>query len=35
MVQTVQAYEPRTLERVIFAVFGNEARRAFEDALSA
>jgi len=35
MVQTVQGYEPRTLERVVFAVFGNEARRAFEDALSA
>ena len=35
MVQTVQGYEPRTLERVVFAVFGDEARRAFEDALSA
>ena len=35
MVQTVQAYEPRTLERVVFAVFGDEARRAFEGAVSA
>jgi O-acetyl-ADP-ribose deacetylase (regulator of RNase III) len=35
MVQAVQAYEPRTLERVVFAVFGDDARRAFEDALSA
>ena len=29
----LEAYEPRTLERVVFAVFGGEARRAFEDAL--
>ncbi len=32
MVEEVRAYEPTTLERVIFAVFGDEARRAFEDA---
>ena len=33
MVEVVRAYEPRTLERVVFAVFGGEAARAFEDAL--
>jgi O-acetyl-ADP-ribose deacetylase (regulator of RNase III) len=32
MVEEARAYEPKTLERVIFAVFGDEARRAFEDA---
>jgi O-acetyl-ADP-ribose deacetylase len=34
MVGAVRAHEPRTLELVIFAVFGDEARRAFEDALA-
>src|SRR6266508_3952254 len=33
MVETVRAHEPRSLERVVFAVFGQEARRAFERAL--
>ena len=33
MVGEARAYEPRTLERVVFAVFGDEARRAFEEAL--
>ncbi len=35
MVAVVRAHEPRTLARVVFAVFGGEARRAFEAALSA
>ena len=33
MVDETRGYEPSSLERVIFAVFGDEARRAFEDAL--
>jgi O-acetyl-ADP-ribose deacetylase len=33
MVGAVRAHEPRTLETVSFAVFGEEARRAFEAAL--
>jgi O-acetyl-ADP-ribose deacetylase len=33
MVRTARAHEPGTLERVIFAVFGDEARPAFEAAL--
>jgi O-acetyl-ADP-ribose deacetylase len=33
MVSAVRAHEPRTLERVVFAVFGDEARRAFQQAL--
>jgi O-acetyl-ADP-ribose deacetylase (regulator of RNase III) len=33
MVAAARAHEPRTLERVVFAVFGNEAREAFERAL--
>jgi len=33
MVGEARAYEPRSLERVVFAVFGDEARRAFEEAL--
>jgi O-acetyl-ADP-ribose deacetylase (regulator of RNase III) len=33
MVGEARAYEPQRLERVVFAVFGDEARRAFEDAL--
>ena len=35
MVGAVRAHEPRTLNRVVFAVFGAEARRAFEQALEA
>jgi O-acetyl-ADP-ribose deacetylase (regulator of RNase III) len=30
MVRTARAHEPSSLERVVFAVFGDEARRAFE-----
>jgi O-acetyl-ADP-ribose deacetylase (regulator of RNase III) len=33
MVGETRAYEPRELERVLFAVFGDDARQAFEDAL--
>jgi O-acetyl-ADP-ribose deacetylase len=33
MVGEAHAYEPRTLERVVFAVYGEEAREAFEAAL--
>jgi O-acetyl-ADP-ribose deacetylase (regulator of RNase III) len=33
MVSAVRAHESRTLERVVFAVFGADAERAFEDAL--
>jgi O-acetyl-ADP-ribose deacetylase (regulator of RNase III) len=33
MVSAVRVYEPRGLERVVFAVFGDQARRAFEQAL--
>jgi O-acetyl-ADP-ribose deacetylase len=33
MVAAVRAYEPRSLERVAFAVFGEDASRAFEAAL--
>jgi O-acetyl-ADP-ribose deacetylase len=35
MVGVARIYEPRSLERVVFAVFGEEARRAFEAALAA
>jgi len=34
MVGAARAHEPRTLRRVAFAVFGDEARRAFEGALA-
>ena len=34
MVRAVRAYEPRTLRRVVFAVRGEEARRAFEGELA-
>jgi O-acetyl-ADP-ribose deacetylase (regulator of RNase III) len=34
MVAAARAHEPRTLERVVFAVFGDEARAAFERALA-
>jgi O-acetyl-ADP-ribose deacetylase len=33
MVGEARGYEPAELERVVFAVFGDEARRAFEAAL--
>jgi O-acetyl-ADP-ribose deacetylase len=35
MVSAVRAHEPRSLERVVFAVFGAEAARAFEAAVRA
>jgi O-acetyl-ADP-ribose deacetylase (regulator of RNase III) len=35
MVEAARAYEPRALRRVVFAVFGEEARAAFERALRA
>ena len=35
MVSAVRAHEPRSLERVVFAVFGAEAARAFEAAVGA
>jgi len=34
MVAAVRAHEPRTLQRVVFAVYGDEARRVFEGALA-
>jgi O-acetyl-ADP-ribose deacetylase len=34
MVAEARAHEPSSLERVVFAVFGDEARRAFEAALA-
>ena len=34
MVEEVRAFRPRSLERVVLAVFGDGARRAFEAALS-
>ena len=34
MVSTARAHEPSSLERVVFAVFGDDARRAFEAALA-
>ncbi len=33
MVGVARDYEPRSLERIVFAVFGEDARRAFEAAL--
>jgi O-acetyl-ADP-ribose deacetylase len=33
MVAEAAAFEPRSLERVVFAVFGSEARQAFETAV--
>jgi O-acetyl-ADP-ribose deacetylase len=35
MVEAVRAHEPRSLRQVVFAVFGDEARRAFEAGLVA
>jgi O-acetyl-ADP-ribose deacetylase len=34
MVAEARGYEPRTLERVVFAVYGEEAERAFEAVLA-
>jgi O-acetyl-ADP-ribose deacetylase (regulator of RNase III) len=34
MVAAAGAHEPRTLERVVFAVYGAEALRAFAEALA-
>jgi O-acetyl-ADP-ribose deacetylase (regulator of RNase III) len=34
MVSTARAHEPSSLERLFFAVFGDDARRAFEAALA-
>jgi O-acetyl-ADP-ribose deacetylase (regulator of RNase III) len=34
MVEAVRAYEPSSLERVVFAVFGADAKRAFERTLT-
>jgi O-acetyl-ADP-ribose deacetylase len=34
MVDAVRAHRPRSLERVVFAVHGDEAERAFRDALA-
>jgi O-acetyl-ADP-ribose deacetylase (regulator of RNase III) len=34
MVDVVESHEPRSLERVVFAVFGGDALRAFELALA-
>jgi O-acetyl-ADP-ribose deacetylase (regulator of RNase III) len=34
MVDEARAFEPRTLERAVFAVFGTEAKACFDDALS-
>jgi O-acetyl-ADP-ribose deacetylase (regulator of RNase III) len=33
MVDVARSYEPVSVERVVFAVYGDEARRAFEEAL--
>jgi O-acetyl-ADP-ribose deacetylase len=35
MVEAVRDYEPSSLERVVFAVFGDDAKAAFETALTA
>jgi O-acetyl-ADP-ribose deacetylase len=35
MVEVARAHEPRSLEHVVFAVFGEDARRAFDAALRA
>jgi O-acetyl-ADP-ribose deacetylase len=34
MVEAARAHESRTLDRVVFAVYGADARRAFEEALA-
>jgi O-acetyl-ADP-ribose deacetylase (regulator of RNase III) len=33
MIGEARSHEPQSLERVVFAVYGDEARQAFEDAL--
>ena len=33
MIGAARTYEPRSLDRILFAVFGDDARRAFEHAL--
>jgi O-acetyl-ADP-ribose deacetylase len=33
MIEAVRSYEPASVDRVVFAVFGTEAQRAFERAL--
>jgi O-acetyl-ADP-ribose deacetylase (regulator of RNase III) len=33
MVEVAQAHQPRTLRRVVFAVYGHDAKRAFDAAL--
>jgi O-acetyl-ADP-ribose deacetylase (regulator of RNase III) len=33
MVAAIRAYEPRSVERAIVAVYGQAARRAFEEAI--
>ena len=33
MVDAARGHEPRSLERVVFAVHGDEAERAFRDAV--
>jgi O-acetyl-ADP-ribose deacetylase (regulator of RNase III) len=35
MVEAARTHEPRTLERVVFAVFGTDAERAFHEELAA
>ncbi len=34
MVQEARAFEPQSLQRVVFAVYGDEARRIFESAVA-
>jgi O-acetyl-ADP-ribose deacetylase (regulator of RNase III) len=34
MVQEARAFEPRSLQRVVFAVYGDEAKRVFESAVA-
>jgi O-acetyl-ADP-ribose deacetylase (regulator of RNase III) len=34
MAEAAREHQPRTLRRVVFAVYGHEARRAFQDALA-
>jgi len=35
MLEAVRAHEPRSLRKVLFAVYGEEARKAFQSAVSA
>jgi O-acetyl-ADP-ribose deacetylase (regulator of RNase III) len=34
MVDVVRGYQPRTLREVVFAVYGDESRQAFESAVA-